>query len=288
MRDLNFVIKSITARNRDGSFKTQADRHKTLQMCANKLHELGYQLQKVNNIGLRHIKALVSHWKEQKLSIATVKNYVAHLRWLSEKIGKPSLLPKNNAQLGIEKRTYVNNETNRAIRLTTEQLNKIRNPYIKASVHLIPVFGLRKEESLKIRPDIADKGNRLYLKASWCKGGRERCIPIRTESQRNALNHAKEIANGGSMIPPRKTYKQHAKSYDKATARAGFNGHGLRHQYAQDRYKEITDRDCPKAGGPSYKKLSPAQKENDHEARQTIAEELGHARPEITNVYLGK
>ncbi len=288
MRDLNFQLKSITAHNRDGSFKTQADRHRVLQMCANQLHTLGYKLEKVNNLGLRHINVLIDHWKERNLSSATIKNYVSHLRWLSEKIGKPSLLPKSNTQLGIENRKYLNNEENKAVRLAQEQLGKIRDPHLKASIELQREFGLRKEEALKIRPEIANKGDKLYLRASWCKGGRERYVPVLTEPQRNALNNAKEIAKGGSLIPPEKSYKQQAKSYDKATAKAGFNGHGLRHQYAQDRYKELTGRDCPKAGGLPYKEHSSEQKEADKEARQVIAEELGHGRIEITNNYLGR
>ena len=39
-------------------------------------------------------------------------------------------------------------------------------------------FGLRREESLKIQPGWADRGDTLVLKDSWTKGGRSREIPM--------------------------------------------------------------------------------------------------------------
>lgn len=49
------------------------------------------------------------------------------------------------------------------------------------SLELQQAFGLRREEAMKIRPCIADRDDRLFLQASWTKGGRERIVPIRTE-----------------------------------------------------------------------------------------------------------
>jgi hypothetical protein len=42
------------------------------------------------------------------------------------------------------------------------------------------------------------------------------------------------------------------------------------------------------AGGPKSKELSPEQKAIDREARMAVNAELGHAREEITAVYLGR
>ncbi|MFQ5431227.1 MAG: hypothetical protein ACE5EN_01820 [Nitrospinota bacterium] len=179
----------------------------------------------------------------------------------------------NEAVALAEKRRQINEEIQNA-----EHTYRAGNAHMQQAELITEETNKRVATAMK---QIAKMKNEL-------KGGRERYILIRTESQRNALNRAKEVANGGSIIPPGKTFNQHAKSYDKATTRAGFNGHGLRHRYAQDRYRQLTGWDCPKAGGPKFNKLSPAQKETDRDARQTIAEELGHGRPEITNVYLGR
>ena len=43
MRDLNYQLKQLCHRNRDGSFATQADRERILNLCANDLAERGFQ-----------------------------------------------------------------------------------------------------------------------------------------------------------------------------------------------------------------------------------------------------
>ena len=64
--------------------------------------------------------------------------------------------------------------------------------------------------------------------------------------------------------------------------------HGHRHQYAQTRYLELTGWAAPAAGGPHSKELTPAQKVIDQAARIKISKELGHNRPNISAVYLGR
>ena len=46
------------------------------------------------------------------------------------------------------------------------------------TIALQAAFGLRRGESIKIRPGWADRGDELVLKDSWTKGGRAREIPI--------------------------------------------------------------------------------------------------------------
>ena len=54
---------------------------------------------------------------------------------------------------------------------------------LNLSLGLQEAFGLRREESIKLRPTWADRGEVLHLKVSWTKGGKERDIPIRTKAQ---------------------------------------------------------------------------------------------------------
>ena len=74
------------------------------------------------------------------------------------------------------------------------------------SLELQRVFGLRREECLKIKPHMADKKTHLELLPSWCKGGRGRLVPIRTEEQHYWLDRSKELALefGNSLIPREK------------------------------------------------------------------------------------
>ncbi|GHC34861.1 hypothetical protein GCM10010082_31950 [Kushneria pakistanensis] len=142
---------------------------------------------------------------------------------------------------------------------------------------------------MKLRPEIADQGDRLALQGSWTKGGRARDIPIRTDAQRAALEQAHRVAGQGSLIPPEKSYAQHLKSYEYHLGKVGLSRmHGLRHAYAQMRYQELTGRASPAAGGASARDLTPEQRTEDREARLTISRELGHEREQVTAVYLGR
>ncbi len=142
----------------------------------------------------------------ESLSIGTLKNRLAHLRWWTEKIGKPGLLPADNSQLGIPKRRYITNQ-NKAKTLNN-RLDDIRDEYVKMSLRLQAAFGLRRKESLLFQPDYADRSDHIVLKSSWTKGGKPRTLRITTPEQRRVLNEAHALAGTGSMIPAHKTYIQ--------------------------------------------------------------------------------
>ena len=91
------------------------------------------------------------------------------------------------------------------------------------------------------------------------------------------LDRAHQLAGQGSLIPADRTYIQHLKVYERHTANAGLHKlHGLRHEYAQQRYLELTGWAAPAAGGPTSEALTPEQKAHDREARLIISRELGH------------
>ncbi len=288
MRSLNWQMKQLGLYHRDGSFATQQDRGRTLSLAADQLHAMGFQYLMLVGIKPKHIAALVERWKGEELSTGTLKNRLAHLRWLAEKIGKQNIVARSNDFYGIADRVYVTN-VSKARELTSEQLNKITDPYCAMSLQLQAAFGLRREESLKIRPGWADRGGLLHLKASWCKGGRPREIPVRTPEQRQLIDAAKVLANGGSLIPSQLSYKEHLRRFRTQCDRAGIHKvHGHRHRYAQQRYHELTGWECPACGGPTAKQLGAEQKRIDKEARLIVSAELGHGRGQITSVYLGR
>jgi hypothetical protein len=195
-------------------------------------------------------------------------------------------LCRSNKSLNIGSRKQVATQ-NKAIH--PANLNRITDPYIQISLQLQRTFGLRREESLKIRPHMADKNDKLLLLGTWCKGNRSREIPIRTEEQRYWLDQAKQLCTqlDHSMIPPHKSYIRHRHVYDKQLQRAGIRSHGLRHAYAQQRYKELTGQDSPIAGGLKFSEMPPQLQQKDRWARMVLTEELGHSRLQITSNYLG-
>ncbi len=288
MRNLNFELKQLCKRNSDGSFATRSNRERILTLVGNQLNEMGYRNLSAAGLKTKHIEALVNRWKEEQLGAGTIKNRMSHLRWWAEKIGKDTLVAKSNDHYGIEKRVFVTNNS-KSIELDNEKLQSIKDPYTKLSLRLQEQFGLRREESIKFIASYADRGDRILLKASWTKGGREREVPIRNDEQRRLLNEVREFAGKGSLIPHDLKYIQQLKRFEDHTSKAGIHHvHGMRHAYAQQRYLELTGRPAPAAGGKTSRELSPAEKAQDRDARLTISSELGHEREQITAIYLGR
>lgn len=289
-QQLQRSIDNILKHNRDGSFETQSARRSVLLQAAQDIVHGGFKLHHVQGLKQKHIRHLVKHWQQNNLSTATIKNRTAHLRWLCEKLDKSNVTPSND-ELGIGKRNYTSKD-NKAIELQNVDLTKITSRHLFVSIHLQRHLGLRREEALKIKPHLADKGDHILLQPSWCKGGRSRIVPVITLEARHWLDEAKKLAinSDQSLIPIEKTYIQHRYLYDKQTRRAGIkHAHGLRHAYAQDRYKALTGWECPKRGGPTIKELTDEQKQIDTQARLTISEELGHSRIQIVaKTYLGR
>ncbi len=288
--DLFKELAALCNRNKDGSFSTQATRRDVLGLVANQLREMGHYDMAATGLKPKHVDKLLERWKAEGLSQATMKNRGSHLRWWAEKIGKGGVIPKTNAALGIERRVYVTNES-KAVELASGDLAKIKDERLRVSVELQRAFGLRREECLKFQPGYATAGgpDSIKLKASWCKGGREREVPIRNDYQREVLARAAALASTGSMIPKDQSYIERLKQYEYATNRAGMSKlHGLRHEYAQTRYKELTGWESPAKGGPTAKELTKEPKAQDLTARLKISQELGHNREAITAVYLGR
>lgn len=272
---------------RQNSYATHFERRQILNRFAADLVSIGYGLRNINGLKQKHILAIVKHWQEKSLAVATIKNRMSALRKLCEKINKQNIVPSNN-QLNIGRRSYVP-KRNRAI--FNPDFSRISNKHVRISLEFQRVFGLRREESLKIKPHMADKGDRLELMPTWCKGGRGRVIPIRTDEQRYWLQQAKLMVGkfGNSLIPEGKSYIKQRYIYDKQVSRAGLkNLHGLRHAYAQQHYKELTGWGAPINGGYKSRELTPKQKEIDYRARMIISEQLGHSRESITVNYLGR
>jgi len=286
MDDLTYTLRQLCLRNRDGSYNTQADRMRSLSLAARQLREAGFRQMKASSLKGKHVQALLERWQGEGLSSGTIKNRLSHLRWWAEKIGKAGVLPADNTQLGVPERRYVTN-ISKAQELGTG-LEQITDVHVRMSLQLQAAFGLRREEAIKFQPSYADRGDHITLKGSWTKGGRERTVPITTAEQRDVLHATHRLAGTGSLIPANKTYIQHRHVYDGQCRAASLSHmHGLRHQYAQNRYETLTGWKSPAAGGPGTAQLDLSQRLADRHARQQISHELGHERVQVTAIYLG-
>jgi site-specific recombinase XerC len=288
MKDLNHQLMKLCRQNRDGSFSTQATRSRILDLAANQLHELGFRHMRPTSLKPKHVNALIAHWQEKGIGTGTLKNRLSAIRWWAKKVNRESIMPRDNTAYGIGTRTYVAKQS-KAQTLDQGKLAQIEDQYVRMSVRLQAVFGLRREEAIKFQPSYAMQGDHIKLKSSWTKGGRARTVPITNDDQRRLLIEVKALARGDALIPPHLNYVQQLHRYEKQTQKAGLSRlHGLRHGYAQQRYFELVGRVCPAAGGLPSKEQDPNARALDHEARVIISHELGHAREAISAVYLGR
>lgn len=288
IRQLNYDLKQMCRRNRDGSRATQRDRERHLTLMANDLHAMGFHHMRPTSLKTKHVEALVALWRDRGLSDGRMRNLMATLRWWAAKVDRRGVVAKSNDHYGIADRSQVA-RFSRARQLAPEALARVTDRLVRLSLHLQRLFGLRREEAIKFRPSIADHGDRVVLKASWTKGGRGRVIPVRNAEQRKLLDQLHAEVGNGSLIPPGARYVDQMRRYERQTANAGLSRmHGLRHAYAQQRYLEITGRECPIAGGPKSSELSASERWLDRQARLEISRELGHGREQITTVYLGR
>ena len=265
-----------------------------LNRCIKDLHEQGYQLTHIKGLKPKHIHALVEHWKNQNKNPATIKNYMSKLRKLAVIINKPDLVKPSNDAYQINRRSYVP-KSNKAIH--NVDFSKCDDPLIRLSLEAQSLFGLRREESMKIIISDDAKGENLVIKPSWTKGGIGRTLEITNQEQREWIAKAmNQVTIGQSLIPQNKSYKQHLRQYQEQTEKMGLKQcHGLRHAYAQRRYAEITRQlsptgeslICPIDNNLSQKKLSTLEKTIDFQAREIISRELGHSRLAITKIYIG-
>lgn len=287
MANLKGGFIQLCSRNKDGSYATKAKRLSSLISMGGELSELGYKFKDPKSIKPKHVEALISNWRDKNLSVGTIKNRLSHVRWWAEKVGKQNVVLRNNSDYGIENRKYVTS-ISKGRTFNDKQLSQVKCEYVKASLQLQRAFGLRREESIKFNCTYAIKSDHIVLKGTWCKGGKQRTVPITNQEQRQALQYAVQVSSNKSLIPSQKNYIQQLKTYERETSLAKLSKmHGLRHEFAQNQYHKLTSWACPAKGGTQRKDLTQAERKIDKSARLEISKMLGHERVEITAVYLG-
>lgn len=157
--DLQRSIKLSLNHHKEGSFNTRHDREKMLIIFAKNLVSCGYKLRNIKGLKQKHIEVVTKLWQSEGLVPDTIKNRMSAIRYLCAKINKSNIVPSNH-DLNIANRTYVPKK-NRAIH--NPNFIGITNSYVLMSLELQRVFGLRREESLKIKPFMADKKDKLEL-----------------------------------------------------------------------------------------------------------------------------
>jgi len=276
---------------------TMQQRADRLYHCFAQLRTLGYRLEDPRHLGERHVQALVDHWLASQQSAATIQTKLSHLRVFAAWIGKPGMVKRaiNYVTDPAEvKRIYA---ARADASWSTRQIDpetvisslRAFDGFVANQLLAELRFGLRVKEAIMLRPWRADAGNALMVD-DGTKGGRPRIVPLHSSDQREALNFLKAAVRtrNSSLADPSLSLKQAMTRYYVVmraagiTRRAlGITSHGLRKEFANKVYFELTGVRSPIQGGP------PIDRVVDREARLRLVEHLGHARESIGAAYVG-
>jgi integrase len=302
------------------STKHKGVSHKTVSERARFLHSLfewlrnnetkEYKLDPRSLSG-RHIDFILARWqadaKAGRMTPATIQTYFSFLKTFTGWIGRPTVMKPIGSYFDDPKlyqRSYIATTDKSWTAAGVSAADQIRDAirmdrHVAAALMLMAAFGLRFKEACMFRPhqDIVEcppeSGMVTYYLDTHrgTKGGRDRFIPIVSGAQREAIRFAKSVAMrvNDSVSDPRHDLKQALRRTRYVMERLGITKrdlgvtpHGLRHQYAGERYECLSGAAPPVAGGNEIDKAL------DKGTRLTVAEELGHGRAQITNAYLGK
>lgn len=294
LREFNHLATDLTTRV---SFATSRSRSVILIQAFKVLHTKGMFIRKPQNFAPKHMQILMDHWVSQKLSASTLQLRFSIFRVFCVWISKKGMLRDINDFLVdpvVAKRSGVTRVdkswTGKGVNVR-EKVEEVFEWDHHVGVQLLVswAFMLRPEEAMKLKPHLADQGAYLAVDAGT-KGGRPRPVTIRHDWQRSVLEFAKGYANQttGSLIPDEYKYVSWRNHFYKVCGECGISRkhgivpHGLRHESANDLYKELTGVDSPARGGTEV-----VDKWLDHLARLKVAQTLGHARKQVTGAYLG-
>lgn len=279
------------------SAATQEARKTVLFASLKQLHKNQFKIQSVYSFKEKHAIFLIREWESSNLSASTIQTRASVLRCFSAWINKPGMIKPvseylENPASGVRCYVAKNDKSWTAQGIDAElAISEIEKYDFTTAMHLrlCLTFGLRRKEAIMLKPHRADKG--LYLVVTdGTKGGRDRIVPVDTDRKREVINQAKAMARSinNSVSNERRTLKQELSHYSYVLNSRGFNrtelqvtGHGLRHQYLNDRYQEIAGHPTPVRGG------SESNTYEEEIARLTTSEEAGHSRKSITTAYYG-
>lgn len=250
MSKLSNEMKGL-AKKGGGSFKTVNDRIHITKRFSEHLRELNIQIQRVEQIKVRHIECYIEERLEQDISQRTLQNEMAALRSVLRQAGRRQVVehPRlTNKALGLAGASR--NGTRRAI--TPEHYEKVmektraQDAGLAAALEIARLMGLRLQEavqssqSLKTWLKTIERGETRLKVVFGTKGGRPRYTTLLDAGAiRKALENALPVAKqrNGRLIdkPDLKTAMDHwHRQATKVGLTGEFSPHSMRYAWAQD------------------------------------------------------
>lgn len=320
-RQLNYVlaernIPAAVGRQRTMGDKRFEDLGTYMLQFLSMLPSLRCPIQNLTELGRSHVLALARKWERDGLEEGTIQGYFSILRRFFSLVGKPKMVPEgrelriwlkaNGIVAGTIGRQYVPTFAKawKAKKVdpqpVIQAVRELGEEVVANQMEMMLAWGLRKNESIQIQPQVSDKGDALLV-TRGTKGGKTRIVryfkdPERAAYQQDVLERAKMVAfshpKGELSIPGMTRRKAHTHFNWVMTkvgvtgAKLGVTPHGLRHQFGVDLFKDLSSLPAP------VLELLPASvyRQNAKLVDDTMLEisrQMGHERKKISGAYVG-
>jgi len=248
------------------------------------------------------VRALATRWDAEGICATTLRTRISALRMFARWIDKPGMVRLPGAYFAEERiaRTSVVTKSKawsahgldpRAVIERARAIDERLALYLA----LQHAFGLRVKESVELRPLQALAPDcQSFAIYEGTKGGRPRVIDIEDAEQKDIYQWALAVAKksrSGRLRWPDLTWKQANNRFFHllrnqlgiSKAESGVTAHGLRHGYAQRKYRDLTGLPSPVEGGA----LGRIDPQLHRSAGFAVSRNLGHSRLQITGTYYG-
>lgn len=281
-RNLNEQIDKVFRHTRQGSIKTRY-RYEDGMNHFDKFLAETFKKQNLYKIENKHLQAYVEQMQESGYSKSYITTNLSAIRFFVDVRGGDSKKLSINKELGALPRSrddrigsnkaWNDTEVKRFIEYDNSK-NEFRYDDI---VNLLYSHGLRVHEVARLdKSQLGDALEKDFLTVKG-KGGLIRSIPLSNKELVERLYKETKFGEKVFINKEEKTHKvinnlqvyiyNHNKEFRDSDKSLTF--HGLRHAYAQGRYRKLTQNAF-----------------NDYSARLKVSRELGHFRVEITDIYL--
>lgn len=291
---------------RIASDRTTTAYGEVLNMCFEKLVELGFKMQSPRNLTEVHVRALCQHWHATGKQVSTIQEYLSKLRVFSGWIGKKGMvksLPKYlpDVDRNLLKVSRVAKSSKSWSENCVDIVQKIEEAdaldwRFGLMLRMMLAFGLRRKEVVHNRPWKADHDDKIVIYLGEAKGGRPRDIYLDNPEQRIVLDFVKSKIKKHEYLGWPTTTRGEVASLDYCISRfkksmekigitkfqEGVTGHGLRAQYAEN--SAIIARMIPPTLGGTSGQMDRGDLDI---KRARISELLGHSRISVTSAYYG-
>ena len=276
-------LNRLYRHTRLGSYKTRARYYEATQRFC-RFAAGRYRLQRLANIGPKHIYAYVMYLQDRGMSPATIKTDLAAIRFFHDMMDRPRYQLPSNQELILQRRTLkgVDRTWSEAefSRMLAYALEADREDFVTI-LYLGRYEALRIHECFRIDTATASRALKEDAITVKGKGGLVRSVPLHPILVPRLQYHLEHTPRGKKLFVPdgvetHQAIKElqvfiyiHRPYVQDPDSTRPMTFHGLRHTCVTEWYFQRID-----AGASPY------------EARKECAKLLGHGRDDVTTIYL--